>query len=854
MAGCASCRAWISALARASWLEASAKAEPDMPSETPGERYVPLVELGRGAMGTVWAAYDAQLDREVALKVLDGGSAERLRAEARALASVSHPNVVEVFDVSPPAIAMALVEGPTLQAWLVLARRSSAEVVAAFEQAGRGLAAVHAAGLVHRDFKPSNAIVGADGRILVVDFGLAEDHVEGASTGFAGTRAFMAPERLRGDPATPASDQYAWCVALREALRDSSDRVPRRIAHVVSRGLEPEPEARWPSMEALLSALARPTRRRWGTVPLAALGVAAVFGALRSAPEPCQTSGALGPSLWLRTRAAASSTDRVLADRAQAWVRADRAHCEARPRLAPTAVRERQRCLDRTRQHLQAAAEALAHADALRAGAVVTHLPEPGSCMEASPSEPLSTTEVLLDDAVVQLEVLARAGALDEARHRADALRPTIERDAGPVLRSRFDFALSTVQVLAGEDGSAMLQHAARAGTTGGDRSVAARAAMRLASFSSPKVPLDPETSRTWLARAESLVEALDSDPLRRELARARGNAAHYFGRYDEAAVELRHAVQLGEGGDSLILAEDLDALADTLCLAGKLDEAASIQRRALDLLERGLGEGHPITARALETLGKIRMAQGRFDEARDAYATSLARREAVLGPEHIDIAVVATNLASAHISLGDPGKAVPLLRRVTALEHDELEPGRATASTWHVLGNAYVMQDALADADAAFSTGLEHVDHEVEPDHPERAIYLSSLASVALDRRQPDRAVRLATRSRALRAAAYGEDDPRLAFEDLVLAGAHLEQGRPDLALTVATRGEALLSEHPVRPRWLAELRFFRARAHAAMGARELGLQEAELAAALFESLGDADVGAEIRAWADQG
>jgi len=259
--------------------------------------------IGRGGMGVVWSARDEELDRTVAIKLLRPEFSGRdVTAEARALARLSHPNVVSVFDIGVHAeqrfIAMEYVRGQTLRAWQQ-ASRGVPEVVAQFLEAGRGLAAAHAVGLVHRDFKPDNVLVGDDGRPRVLDFGLArspdrsggpmpvlEPGTDPFSTTMThaglliGTPAYMAPEQHLGEPAGPHSDQFAFAVSLFEAivgrlpfpaddLRTLSLRVvrgrfdpppaqsiPPAIMAVIERALQVEPSARYPSLEALLTALA----------------------------------------------------------------------------------------------------------------------------------------------------------------------------------------------------------------------------------------------------------------------------------------------------------------------------------------------------------------------------------------------------------------------------------------------------------------------------------------------------------------------------------------------------------------------------------------------------------------------
>src|SRR5690606_24594817 len=168
-------------------------------------RYLVVAPLGQGGMGIVYAAYDPELDRRVAVKVLRPrgkskvAATARLLREAQAMAKLSHPNVVSVFDVGQHAasvfVAMDFIEGETLEDWMDRGPHPESEVLARFIAAGRGLAAAHAVGLVHRDFKPANVLLGAGNRVEVADFGLArtpEDEVERAKAKTAGHSALDA--------------------------------------------------------------------------------------------------------------------------------------------------------------------------------------------------------------------------------------------------------------------------------------------------------------------------------------------------------------------------------------------------------------------------------------------------------------------------------------------------------------------------------------------------------------------------------------------------------------------------------------------------------------------------------------
>ena len=233
-------------------IEPAARHRAEPPTLVPAtrvDRFLILDKLGQGGMGTVYAAYDTLLDRKVAMKVVRpdrrtavGGvpPRERLLREAQAMARLRHPNVVAVLEVGELGddvyLTLELIEGQTLKAWLRATRRPWRAVVDAFVAAGRGLAAAHAAGLVHRDFKPDNVLIGKDGRIQVADFGVvsmshgpreptsSRDAAAGDSGDFTfsglrvGTPAYMAPEQHAGAVVDARADQFSFCVALWEGV------------------------------------------------------------------------------------------------------------------------------------------------------------------------------------------------------------------------------------------------------------------------------------------------------------------------------------------------------------------------------------------------------------------------------------------------------------------------------------------------------------------------------------------------------------------------------------------------------------------------------------------------------------
>ncbi len=240
--------------------------------------------LGAGGMGVVFAGHDADLGRPVAIKLVRDdvdhpAHHARLLREAQVMARLEHPNVVKVYEVGSDRgrlfVAMELVEGTTLSAWLRAQPRSTREVVAMFQQVGAGLAAVHRAGLVHRDFKPDNVLVDRAGHARVADFGLARIDADQLAAGSPalttltqtgmrmGTPGYMAPEQQFGANVDARADQYSYCVALREALSATKQPVPRLLRALVARGLAYDASERFASMDELLVGLGRRDRRAW---------------------------------------------------------------------------------------------------------------------------------------------------------------------------------------------------------------------------------------------------------------------------------------------------------------------------------------------------------------------------------------------------------------------------------------------------------------------------------------------------------------------------------------------------------------------------------------------------------------
>ncbi len=391
--------------------------------------------LGRGAMGTVYAAYDPKLDRHVAIKVLHPMSPEieaarrgRLHREAQAMARVKHRNLVEVYDVfaddPQPYVVMELVTGTTLRAWQEAGRRGWRDLVKTYLEAARGLAALHEVGLVHRDFKPDNAMLDEQGRVRVVDLGLVfaervdEDQVVPLPATLTrdgllvGTLSYMSPEQLQGQRSDARGDQFSLCAALFEAvysarpydggdpeallaamqdhpppLQPNPRGAPRWLGRALHRGLARLPERRFADMNALITALEQGlARRRRFAVGAVAVVVLAAFTPLfvPQAADPCEDIETELNDVWdatqeqaLREKFLAQGIPRVdrewshlsssiHASRDQ-WVRLRRETCPGLRETTPApSTLDRDRCLTEARLFMKSVAESYLEASAVQ--------------------------------------------------------------------------------------------------------------------------------------------------------------------------------------------------------------------------------------------------------------------------------------------------------------------------------------------------------------------------------------------------------------------------------------------------------------------------------------------------------
>jgi tetratricopeptide (TPR) repeat protein len=780
-------------------------------SPEPGQkigRYHLLERIGQGAMGVVYHAYDPDLARAVALKLVnpsfgshvdaDGGR-KRLVAEARALAKLTHPNVTVVHDVGVHErhvwLAMELVDGDDLAAWLAAQPRESAEIVRVFREAARGLAAAHDVGLVHRDFKPANVLIARDGRVRISDFGLARTHATAIETPLPdeisalgptdctltrdgvvmGTPAYMAPEQHRGGDVGPAADQYGFFVALYEALwgrrpfagsmteiaiakelgppaPDTKSNIARRWWPIVRKGLAPDPLARHPSMHAVVDALReRSGRARVGlaaAIGVGTLGLAAwVFGPW---PVTCKGSDELFAGVW----------DDVAAREIDSAFLATE-HPSAR------------RAAERVAQRLDRYGEtwAAAHRDACEATRVRG-----------------DQSEALLDRRVACLEQRRRAaGALVDVFRRAD--------------HDVVDRSLEAVALLPG------ISRCANAVAL--DRSGA---------------PDDPALRR-------------EVDELRAELAEA--SARWQAGRFDEGVALAGPLLERAEALDWAPLhAEALFVRAKLIDGAGDPEAAVADLKRAVWIAQSAGAD--PVVAEAAvallfiesEHLGAARRA---IDWGRLAEATL----ERIGGDEDLQ-RILLDNLASAHGNAADYDEALVLFERLLALDAQRPPDDENAAITLSNYAKVLAEVGRLEDAANAFDRATKLMEGSSGPDTARLGLMQHNLGVVLSGIGRHDEALHKQELAAAVLERALGPDHPWLVSTLLSIAMEHERSGHDDAALPHLERACRLAESGEARlfAACLHGLGSF----HARRGRAELAVDPMTRAIALVESERGAD------------
>jgi tetratricopeptide (TPR) repeat protein/predicted Ser/Thr protein kinase len=817
--------------------------------------YVLLEVLGEGGMGTVYKAYDPRLARPVALKMLrarrgDANEQERLLREAQALALLSHPNVVGVFDVGTIEgsvyVAMELVEGRNLRRWLAEGARARREIVQVLTQAGAGLAAAHRAGLVHRDFKPDNVMVGVDERVRVLDFGLAraqddrsppsapQSGGEGRSplsTGapltlagaVLGTPAYMAPEQRTGGAASPRSDQYAFGVTLHEALYGAFPprhaervlpaarsarvgRVPATVRKVIQRALARRDADRYESMDALLAELRHD--------PAAALGrwlALAVLVLLAGV-------ALVGYRQWANSRinACKSGAERVAAVWNESVKRAVGAS------FASTALPYADAAFARVEAALDAYAEAWArmHRDACEA----THVRREQSGELLDLRMACLTRELGQTSALVELfahanrDVVERAAAAvpqpktlfpcaDAAALRSVRTEPTTpeaRRKAGAV---RETLARARALYLGGQYQEAHHLAAQAVEASADVESPALRAeALALVGVVLARGQSVKDAERHQREAITAAVRARDD----RLVAETWTDLGYTLGELESRFGEAEDAFQLADATFSRLVATDTNVAAlyryRSLVLgrAGDFDASLKWARAALEIHER-LGELDTVDyAEAVEVNANALRQKGDYDAALATYERVIALRERLLGPRHPRVALAYMNRGVACQSPKQRREAIAAYEHALDIWHSTL------GDEHHLVGLTYLnmaadrlvlgeVERSVADARKAIAVLRKTVGER----HSFTASAHEGLAEALLAAHQPAAALAEAERALAIDEELAGLETSEAATAMAFVGAAQVELGRTreglatlERALAMATR--ALGPHHP--------------------------------------------------------
>ena len=833
--------------------------------------FVVLGILGKGGMGTVYEAFDRTLDRRIAVKVLrhDVGRqhARRLVREAQALAQLSHPNVVHVYEVGEVEgqtfVAMELVQGQTLRQWMWQEPRPDwRRCIEIYLQAGAGLVAAHAQGLIHRDFKPSNAIVDDQGRVRVVDFGLArtiEDRSDGSGRGvdsptplpsgasgetrpiapltetglLMGTPAYMSPEQLRQEPLDTSSDQFSFCVALYEAIygwrpfvgRKVSDllaaieqqrfepapkdvKVPARLRQVLLRGLASEPMDRWPSLGALQTELRRLVApRRWSGLVMGLAGVLAIGG------------GVFG------YRAGQQET------------RPDQRCSGASTQLEAIWNAERRRQVEGA-----ILATGMSHAPGTWAR-VEQRLDDYTTAWADKHTEICEATAIRQEQSTEVMDL--RMDCLGERRVALRAALGALEQVDTPAVSKAVNVVVNLPRLDRCDDVEAL------------------RA--KLAPPDAPGVALQVETLRKQLAdvvashalgqyeRANEQSEAIAEQaevlgyaPLMAEVKLQRGICRATQGRYAESEQDLRQAYGLAlehghdevaraaanqlvfvvgywqarteEGllwgetalplarssGDDAKVAESLSSLGAVLVRQGKFDRAEERHQRALQLRQSALEPDHPFIANSLHNLGDVMLQQGDYEQAKLYHQSALHMRQRLLGADHPRVSLSLNQLGRVMLTQGNYEDAEHYLRRALELRQRAMgDDHPEVAAILHPLGDTLAGQGRYEDSERYQRRALQIWERALGTENPTTAWASTSLANVYSAQGKYEEAERHYRRALRVSEAALGPEHPTVAFAANNLGNMFDSQGKYDQAehhyrRALQVSEAALGPEHP--------------------------------------------------------
>lgn len=816
----------------------------DLPRGTTLGRYVLLGRVGEGAMGVVYAAFDPDLDRKVAIKLVrldmlgDPESFEtnrlRLLREAQAIAKVSHPCVVQVHDVGTFGddgdgqalvfIAMEFVDGINLRQWME-ARDDPfpwREVVRVFREAGRGLAAAHAAGVVHRDFKPENVLLGKGQRICVLDFGLAmqveerddapdidvdvsalresfpsllasvDDNEELTQVGaVVGTPAYMSPEQHVGGRADPRSDQFSFCVAMYEVLygerpfagnrrialglevmqgrvRPPPERsdVPAWLREVLVRGLSTRPSERYPSMDALVRELdydPAASRRRWliglGMLGVLGVGVAGIAYKADAESRLCRGGEQHLSGIWDPERRATLR---------EAFMRTGRVDAEDSWALVESEV-------DTWIEGWLGMWRDACAATRIRGEASESLLDQRMTCLDARLGEVAALGRVLESNTSAVLEnAHGAAGRLTPARvcGRSDGLREYMP----PA-----DAIADRVAELRTEHDELWVLHRAGAG------------------------------EQVW-SRGEALLQGLDSvdyPPLRASTHLLLGEVGQTLGKLEAAEDHLHEAAMRASAADfQRVAARAWIELSSTIARSPeRFAEAERWAAYAQSIITRTNDDG--LRAILLTKRADVARASGRAGDALGLYHEALALTERLHGPRDVRAAGILTSLGILMAVQGEHASAEGYFERALEIHREQQGPNHPQVATALMnLGNVQYSQHRFDEALANYERSLAIKQRVHGPDDPAVATSLVNLAAVRRERDEPAVALEMYQRAARIFEAVYGPEAAQLGYALHGLGRTRLDLGQPELAREALERAVKIRLEDASDPTNLAESR----------------------------------------------
>jgi serine/threonine-protein kinase len=811
----------------------------DVPRGTSIDRYVVTGKVGEGGMGVVYAAYDPELDRKLAIKLLrmgpgssagsgssgDGGRV-RLMREAQAMARLRHPNVIAVHDVGTwndqMFVAMEFVEGGTLNAWLEHRRPKWRECLRMVVKAGRGLAAAHNANLIHRDFKPDNVLISHAGEVFVTDFGLARpmraqtDERSGAlpphaildtpltQTGtLMGTPAYMSPEQFMGRTATAASDQFSFCVTLFVALygmrpfpgttmqelmasvaagrrREPQSRrgVPKWIEKAIVRGLEVRPEDRWPSMDALLEHLEVDpwvTRRR-------VLGTAAValVAAAGTGIAVAVTDDAVGAR-----NARSDGHAQIQAGTEES----DPSNPCPRPESSLSGVWDDDR---RDAVGLRFGLSKLPYAEAM-GGRVRTALDDYSKTWLDTHQRACRAARV--DRTQSEAVYVLQLSCLDRRRAQLSQLVDVLENANSDLIPRALDVVDRNLADVGGcEDVDALLAEAQRENDPDRRDRIADLEAM-----------LDRAAARTAageLDEAEKLLdEALNSArslALPRQEALVLAQLAEVYetrGEFQRAREAYEQTLEAcARGKDDRLAAKTWANL--VFLVAESLDkptEAISMESAAKLALVRS-GDEPDLRANLSTSLGSAYKNAGRFDEAAAHHEEAIELRKKVFGPDDHRVFDAMSNLANVRFAQGRYEQALQIQQQVLEHRIARLGPDHPQVADSHNnLGGILYTLDRHAEAIEHLEKTIAIREKTMEHDHPKLLAAYANLATAYQMTGRLDESESLLRRVLEAKTKRYGQDHYELALPLNNLANTLERMKRYDEAIELHRRALAL-------------------------------------------------------------